>query len=195
MRSRFNHSSRGFSLTEMLVVIALIGVFSLISVPAFINMRNQSTFRADLNTFATDLRSARSYAISHTVDVRVELDAPGNSLTSNTYRFYSSVDRGTTWTALTMPGAHGIGPGTQGNIKSIAGPVWIQSQTGLPDLPIATPDGKPDIVYHPNGGMDLAVNATSATVVLRCAWKRIAYDTFTIGLSASGQFNSTSSHT
>ena len=42
MRSRFNHSSRGFSLTEMLVVIALIGVFSLISVPAFINMRNQS---------------------------------------------------------------------------------------------------------------------------------------------------------
>jgi prepilin-type N-terminal cleavage/methylation domain-containing protein len=190
MQSRFNHSSRGFSLTEMLVVIALIGVLSLIAVPAFINFKNQSTFRSDLQAFASDLRSARQYAIAQTVYVRVELDAPGNALTSNTYRFYSSNDRGATWTALTMPGAHGNGGGT-GNIKSISGPVWIQTATGLPDI---GNDGKPDIVYYPNGAMDLS-GAASAQVILRCAWKQVTYDTYTIGLSASGQFTSTGSHT
>jgi prepilin-type N-terminal cleavage/methylation domain-containing protein len=190
MQSRFKHSSSGFSLTEMLVVIALIGVLSLISVPAFINMRNQSTFKADLTSFANDLRGARQYAITQTVWTRVELDIPGNSLTSNTYRFYSSNDNGATWTALTMPGAHGIGGGT-GNIKSITGPVWIDSTTGLPDI---GSDLKPDIVYHPNGSMDLFAGAPNAKIVLRSAWQNITYDTYKIVLSGSGLFTSTASH-
>jgi len=192
MQSRFNHSSRGFSLTEMLVVIALIGVLSLISVPAFINMKNQSTFKSDLNSFANDLRGARQYAITQTVDVRVELSpAPGNQLTSNRYRFFWSNDRGATWTALTLPGTHGASPGTPGNIKDLAGPVWFDSQTNLTD-----PDGngRPDIVYHPNGSMDLTPNAPNAQIVMRSAWNNITYNVYTIGLSGSGQFTSTASH-
>ena len=192
MQSRFNHSSRGFSLTEMLVVIALIGVLSLISVPAFINFKNQSTFRSDLQNFAHDLRAARQYAITQTVDVRVELSpAPGNQLTSNRYRFFWSNDRGATWTALTMAGGHAASPGSTGNIKDLAGPVWFDSTTSLTD-----PDGngRPDIVYHANGSMDLAANAASAQIVMRSVWKNITYDTYTIGLSASGQFTSTASH-
>ncbi|PYQ47420.1 MAG: hypothetical protein DMF59_18915, partial [Acidobacteria bacterium] len=132
MRSGFKHSSRGYSLTELLVVVALIGILSLISVPAFINFKNQNTFRSNLRNFANDLRAARQYAITQTVDVRVELDpAPGNQLTSNQYRFFWSNDRGTTWNPLTMPGARGITPGTTGNIKDLAGPVWFQSETSL----------------------------------------------------------------
>ena len=192
MRSSFKHSSRGFSLPEMLVVIALIGVLSLISVPAFINFKNQNTFRADLRNFSTDLRSARQYAITQTVDVRVELDVPGNSLTSNTYRFYTSNDRGTTWVPLTtMRGSRGAAHGTTGNIKSLDGPVWFQSTGSLPDI---GSDSKPDIVFHPNGSMDLAANAPGAQIVLRSIWKKIAFDTYTMALSASGQFNSTGSH-
>ncbi|HYS54459.1 MAG TPA: GspH/FimT family pseudopilin [Thermoanaerobaculia bacterium] len=192
MRSGFKHSSRGYSLTELLVVVALIGVLSLITVPAFINFKNQNTFRSDLRNFANDLRAARQYAITQTVDVRVELDpAPGNQLTSNQYRFYWSNDRGATWTALTVPGARGITPGTNGNIKDLAGPVWFKSETSLPD-----PDGnsKPDVVFHPNGSMDLVANAANAQIVMRCAWSKVTYDTYTIGLSASGQFTSVGSH-
>jgi len=192
MRSGFKNSSRGYSLTELLVVVALIGILSLISVPAFINFKNQNTFRSDLQNFANDLRAARQYAITQTVDVRVELDpAPGNPLTSNQYRFYWSNDRGTTWTPLSMPGARGITPGTTGNIKDLNGPVWFQSQTSLTD-----PDSnsKPDIVYHPNGSMDLAASAANAQIVMRCAWSKVTYDIYTIGLSASGQFTSVGSH-
>lgn len=191
MRSEFRRSDSGYSLTELLVVVAIVGVLSLISVPAFINFKNQNTFRADLRNFTNDLRAARQYAIAQTVDVRVELDVPGNSLTSNTYRFYYSNDRGTTWTALSISGGRGITPGTTGNIKSLDGPVWIQSTASLPDI---GNDSKPDIVYHPSGTMDLATNAASARVVLRSGWAKIAFDTYTIDLSASGQFTSTGSH-
>jgi prepilin-type N-terminal cleavage/methylation domain-containing protein len=192
MRSKFNGSESGYSLTELLVVVAIVGVLSLISVPAFINFKNQNTFRSDLRNFTNDLRAARQYAISQTVDVRVELDVPGNSLTSNTYRFYSSPDRGTTWNPLTVSGGHGITPGTNGNIKNLDGPVWIQSTAG-PLLDIGS-DGKPDLVYHPNGTMDLGANATTGTIVLQTAWKSVAFDTYTIVLSPSGQFTSTGSH-
>jgi len=90
-----------------------------------------------------------------------------------------------------MPGAHGASPGTPGNIKDLAGPVWFDSQTNLTD-----PDGngRPDIVYHPNGSMDLTANAPNAQIVMRSAWKNITYNVYTIGLSGSGQFTSTGSH-
>jgi prepilin-type N-terminal cleavage/methylation domain-containing protein len=192
MRSELKRSESGYSLTELLVVVAIVGVLSLISVPAFINFRNQNTFRADLRNFSNDLRSARQYAITQTVDTRVELDVAGNQLTSNTYRFYTSNDRGTTWTPLTIAGGRGITPGTTGNIKGLDGPVWIQSTSNIPDI---GSDSKMDIVFHPNGSMDLVPNTPSATIVLRCVWKKIAFDTYTIGLSASGQFTSTGSHT
>lgn len=191
MRSEFRHSESGYSLTELLVVVAIVGVLSLISVPAFINFKNQNTFRADLRNFSNDLRSARQYAISQTTDVRVELDVAGNQLTSNTYRFYSGSSLTNTWTALNMPGGRGITPGTTGNIKGLDGPVWIQAVTNIPDI---GSDNKKDIVFHPNGSMDLVPNTPSATIVLRSSWKKIAFDTYTIGLSASGQFTSTGSH-
>jgi len=55
MRSEFKRSEYGYSLTELLVVVAIVGVLSLISVPAFINFKNQNTFRADLTAFSNDL--------------------------------------------------------------------------------------------------------------------------------------------
>jgi len=37
-------------------------------------------------------------------------------------------------------------------------------------------------------------NAPSAQIVMRTIWKKVAFDTFTIGMSSSGQFTSTGSH-
>src|SRR5258708_1119574 len=165
MRSELNRSESGYSLTELLVVVAIVGVLSLISVPAFINFKNQNTFRADLRNFTNDLRSARQYAITQTVDTRVELDVAGNPLTSNTYRFYSGNALQDTWTPLTIAGGRGISPGTSGNIKGLDGPVWIQSVTNIPDI---GSDNRKDIVFHPNGSMDVV--APAGTIDLRRSW-------------------------
>ncbi len=191
MRSEFKGSSHGFSLVEMLVVIAIIGVLSLISVPVFMNFRNANTFRSNLRNFTQDLRAARQYAITHAVRVRVELDS--GTQTSRNYAFFSSNDNGTTWTNLQMPGSHGLLPGTTGNIKNLEGPVWFNSSTALPD--VAPINSKPDIIYHPNGAMETTAGAARGEVVMRCEWKQVTHDRYTIELSASGQLKSTGDHT
>jgi|ERR1043165_5801836 prepilin-type N-terminal cleavage/methylation domain-containing protein len=181
MQSGFRRSTRGFSLAEMLVVVAIVGLLSLISIPAFINFRNSNTFKSTLRVFVNDLRYARQYAITHTVLVRVELDPPGNQTTSKTYRFFFSDDNGGTWRNLTIPGAAGAQ-------KSLPKSVWIDSATNIP-----LTGTNPEIVYSPNG--TVALTNTPASVVLGAVWKKMAYDRYTIELAPAGQLKSTGSHT
>jgi prepilin-type N-terminal cleavage/methylation domain-containing protein len=182
MQSGFRRSSRGFSLAEMLVVVAIIGMLSLISVPAFINFRASNTFRSALRVFIDDVRFARQYSITHSLDVRIDLDATGSTTTSKNYAFYSSPDNGTTWNVLTIPGANG-------NVKTLPQQVWIDSTTSLP-----VGGTKPQIVYHPNGSVTLTAGAATGQVVLASTWTRMAFDRYTIVLSPSGQLTSKGSH-
>ncbi|HEY6141349.1 MAG TPA: GspH/FimT family pseudopilin [Thermoanaerobaculia bacterium] len=181
MQSGFRRSARGFSLAEMLVVVAIVGLLSLIAIPAFINFKNSNTFKSTLRVFVNDLRYARQYAITHTVLVRVELDAPGSQTASKSYRVYSSADNGGTWSDLTIPG------GT-GNVKTLPKSVWFDSAAQIP-----TTGGKPQIVYSPSG--TVALSGSPAEIVLGAIWKKMAYDRYTIGLSPSGQLTSRGSHT
>jgi prepilin-type N-terminal cleavage/methylation domain-containing protein len=183
MQSGFRRSSRGFSLAEMIVVVAIIGVLSLISIPAFMNFRNSNTFKSSLRVFVNDLRYARQYAIAHTVLVRIELDAPGNQTTSKNYRFFSSADNGANWSNLTVPGA-------SGNVKTLPKAVWIESSTSIP-----LTGSTPEIVYSPNGSVTLSSGAATGQVVLGAIWKKMAYDRYTIVLSPAGQLTSRGSHT
>ena|SRR5438105_184771 len=186
MQSGVKHSSRGFSLAEMLVVVAIIGLLSLISVPAFINFRASNTFRSALRVFIDDVRFARQYSITHTVDVLIDLDPPGNPSTSKHYAFYSSPDNGTTWNMLTIPGANG-------NVKTLPQQVWIAS---APSIPLS--GTKPQIVYHPNGSVTLSPGVgnpnPNGQVVLGSTWTRMAFDRYTIVLTPSGQLTSAGSH-
>jgi prepilin-type N-terminal cleavage/methylation domain-containing protein len=180
MQSGFKRSSRGFSLAEMLVVVAIIGMLSLISVPAFINFRASNTFRSALRVFIDDVRFARQYSITHSLDVRIDLDVPGNTSTSKNYAFWSF--NGTTWDTLKIPGANV-------NVKTLPQQVWIDSTTSIP-LSGTTPQ----IVYHPNGSVTLTAGAATGQVVLASTWTRMAFDRYTILLSPSGQLTSRGSH-
>ena len=199
MRSGFKRSQSGYSLIEMLVVVAIVGVLSLISVPAFMNFRRSADFKSGMRAFTTDLRNARAAAISNSFDVRVEIDKGSNTL--KRYRFWSSRNGGTTWEALQLPGSHGATPSTAGNMKQFAFSVWVDSATGLPDYGAASgttmngANGLDDIVFKPSGAAVLAAGNATGTVVLRTDWKKIAYDKYTITISPSGQFTVAGSHT
>jgi prepilin-type N-terminal cleavage/methylation domain-containing protein len=186
MRSRLKQKSSGFSLIEMLVVVAIIGVLSLISVPAFMNFRRSNDFKTGMRNFTTDLRNARAAAIANSYDVRCEIQI--GSITLKQYTFYSSRDNGTTWTALPLRGTGG----PAGNMKQFANSVWADSFADLPDL---DSNGYPDIVFHPNGAVTLAAGKTTGTIVLATDWKKINFDRYTVTLSPSGQLKATGSHT
>ncbi|HEX9161143.1 MAG TPA: prepilin-type N-terminal cleavage/methylation domain-containing protein [Thermoanaerobaculia bacterium] len=192
MRSGFKHSTRGYSLVEMLVVLAIIGVLSLISVPAFMSFRRAADFKTGLGNFTNDLRNARAAAISNSFDVRVEIQT--GSIGLKRYRFFSSRDNGTTWQPLQLRGTHGATPQQTGNQKEFAFSVWADQAIGLPDV---GGNGEWDVIYHPNGAMTVdpatAVNG-NAIIVLATDWKNITYNRYTITLAPSGQFTTLGTH-
>lgn len=190
MRSRLHRSSRGYSLAELLTVVAIVGILSLISVPMFMNYQRATAFKSEMGKFVQDLRNARQYAITRSVDVCVEFEVGAASL--RRYRFFASRDNMATWTALQLPGTFGAaGPGTAGNMKIVSEPVYILSSTGLPTAHGGS--GNADIVFRPNGTMELAAAATAARVTMATDWTNVAFNRYTINLSAGGQIKTVGS--
>ncbi|MDQ3281481.1 MAG: prepilin-type N-terminal cleavage/methylation domain-containing protein [Acidobacteriota bacterium] len=55
---------RGYSLPELLVVVAVVGIFSMVAIPALINYTRMAAMRTGLRAVTMDLRAARTRAIT-----------------------------------------------------------------------------------------------------------------------------------
>lgn len=75
----------GFSLIDMLAVIAIAGILAVIAIPAYDNFRPQLELNAAARSLVADLRSAQELAVARQVDYAVSFDA-----ISNKYRLIES---------------------------------------------------------------------------------------------------------
>src|SRR5438552_13987531 len=94
---RLWNDSRGFNLTELLVLVAVIGIITTVSAPAFVSYWRSATLKAGAQELATILNRGRSIAISQNTTLCVK-----QSVTK--VQFLTGGCAGTVWT----------GPGTDG---------------------------------------------------------------------------------
>lgn len=132
----------------MLVVLAIIGLFSLVSVPPFLQYMRQIKVRSATRQLNTDLRFARQRAISKNNIVAFSF-TPGNVSTdpANEKGMYSvydqNVDNSTdpatiTWTR--------VGP-----TRYLEGVYFLPSNFAVNS---AIDDAQHDILFRPNGTVD-----------------------------------------
>ncbi len=171
-------TQRGYSLAEALVVIAIVGLISVITVPQFIAMSHGMKLSSSLRQFTSDIRSARARAITRDRYAKVSFSSGVGNLT---YHLYEGT----------------IDPAT-GNIVWNATP-WVtrnlQQSTYFVDPAAAAPasvctdidtpaDGDYDIVFNPTGVLR---NATVCNqIVLRSQFTDVAHRYYTINISVPG---------
>ena len=59
-----SRAQAGYSLAEMLVVVAIIGVMTLVTIPAFLTFYESNKAKASMRNFTSDLRRVRQLAIT-----------------------------------------------------------------------------------------------------------------------------------
>lgn len=192
----------GYSIAEMLVVIAIVGLMTLAAVPAFMTFRNANKMRTSVTTFTTDLRGARQRAItsSHQVLMTYALTATG-AVPANYQRTYYFFDgnlpaNSTTWTPVNRT-VSGTG-GTTAALHQLDDVIYFPANSGTTPQTFTDTltcslgscssgtDNRPDVIFFPDGHVLLPNGATSATITLMTDSK-IPKNQYTITISPSGR--------
>jgi prepilin-type N-terminal cleavage/methylation domain-containing protein len=175
-------NSRGYSIIEMLVVVAIIGILSLVTIPAFINFQRRNAVRSALRSFTSDLRSFRQHAITKNAYLRVQFVDERN------YEVFQSRDFGQNWTPLR------VGSTTDGGQSTRTLPETIRFSANTYDDSDNPVDKMPDVDFRPDGTVgDYAGGAvTAGKITLRTEWQDIM-NQVVVDLSTTGQIKTTES--
>lgn len=120
----------GFSLVELLIVIALIGILMGVALPPYLSWRANAQYRQAGNGLLAAVRTARSTAITTNRQIQVELSGT-TYRTRNGNRALASTDwSNTSW--ISLPPGVGL---TTANSRIIANPngtFFFSNSTGDP---------------------------------------------------------------
>jgi type IV fimbrial biogenesis protein FimT len=142
----FSHRQQtGFTLIELMVVVALVAILTMLATPSFVSMIQSNRVSAEVNAFTGDLEFARSEAIKQGVPVSVCASSNGSScLGANTWQsgwiVFSDLDGSGTVTAgdtLLRKRPAWSGGDTFSAAPSINAVTF--SRDGFANLPVASP--------------------------------------------------------
>jgi prepilin-type N-terminal cleavage/methylation domain-containing protein len=150
-----NRRESGYSLVEILVVVAMIGIISLVTVPNFIAMQHSNKMKASLRGFVSNIRSARQRAVTRHVKTKVSF-VTGTATTARTYSVAEFDPATSTWTP--------VGTGGKGLEESC----YFFTQTGFTDIDA---DGTLDVVFKNDGALDLGSATLPAFLEMKSDWK------------------------
>lgn len=164
-------AQRGYSILEMLVVVAIIGVLMLVTVPNFMAMRRSSIVKGSLRQFTSDLRAARQRAVAASSLVRVSYVHNGRM-----YYVFESTNDGTDWNPV------------GNNPRSLQENVYFESASGSSAFTNTVDDeglgALPDIVFERTGVA--RVPNGRGEVLVKTNWTEIAKPAYTISVRTTG---------
>jgi prepilin-type N-terminal cleavage/methylation domain-containing protein len=183
-RKRGRNGQGGYSLTEMLVVVAMIGLFSLVTVPQFMNYYRQAKVRASVRQFNGHMRAARLRAITRNNPTAISFAAgtvPAGGFQSGQYGIFDrNVDTSTTPPTVTWQ--------LVGNWYRLEQPVYFLPSDFATDA--ATDDDLNDVVFLSNGTVsNLPVSPDTPTLELKSA-ANVPNNHCTITVNLAGFFTS-----
>ena len=153
-------SQLGYTAVEMVVVVAIVGLFTLAAIPNFLQMYRQNQLRVGARTFASDTRWIRMQAIKNQRPAKVSVVANSRqySLAELTAAnaWVEVRERGQTHRVTELPDGITVLSHTFVDISAM--PV----STKVPD----DADSNPDIVYMPDGSV-YGLNNSEENVILK----------------------------
>jgi len=166
------NSQSGYSLAEMLTVVAIIGIMSLIIVPNFVQYYRSIRLKTAMRRIANDLRGARQRAVARNSMVMVSYKP---STAPASYTTFESLDSGTTWTQL-------------GSTVTLDKPIsFVDAATAANQLTDAyQSDGLTDAVFKSDGTALLPANVTTGQIIVKTSDK-VAIGTYTISITSTGK--------
>jgi len=198
-----SHAQAGYSLAEMLTVVAIVGILGLVTVPAFMNFRNSAKMRTTVSAFTTDLRSARQRAITQAHQVAVTYDLTATGAAPVNYKRRYNIYEGnlpfnsTAWTPV-APRA-GLSTGATHELDDIV--YFPANAVGTPqtfdDTLVCTgsgctsgSDARPEVIFFPDGRVRIPSGATVGTISVKTD-VNIPKKQYTIDLTPSGNIKAT----
>jgi len=194
-------SQAGYSLAEMLTVVAIIGVLALVMVPNFMSFYQSNKMKSSMRNFTTDLRSTRQLAITQGRQAALSFQTGVNQRSYNLY-LGDKPFNSTSWTAQTGPGLNRPTKVLE-NIAYFPADAAPNPQTFTDDIdcsvspcvticPTCTPttgapDGKLEVIFFPDGRVKLPTALTTGTLTIKTDLNRLPKPQYTITISPSGR--------
>jgi Tfp pilus assembly protein FimT len=117
---------RGFTLAELVILIAVIGILSVMAVPAFLRYYQAAKLKSGAQQFVTMINQARELAIKENGNVCVKLSSP----TQMTYALNTCA--GTAWVGAGTDAAGNINLPTSITATTSANPIFNYVGSALP---------------------------------------------------------------
>lgn len=188
-------NARGYSLVELLVVIAMIGIVALVTVPALNQLMPQYRIRGAASEAAGAMRMVRQRAITTRTPWRISFD-----VANNRYRFweltspYADMSVATNWRAIRR----------DGRTPDPTGEDWFRSSAIELNAPtdtfndVACPaDGRLDLIFLRDGSVatnppctgpssDLLTFAPDPSVVFAVDSNQVKFNRYYVSVSQAG---------
>ncbi|HEX6100270.1 MAG TPA: GspH/FimT family pseudopilin [Thermoanaerobaculia bacterium] len=144
-------NGRGYSLVELLVVVAMIGIVALVTLPALMQLMPQYRIRGAASEAAGAIRMVRQRAITTRTPWRISFDA-----TNDRYRFwtltspYADMSVATNWRAIRRDGRT---PDPLGEDWFRSPPVDLNAATDTFNDVACPADGALDLIFLRDGSV------------------------------------------